>query len=65
MFRLLEVLWHKLDGNKTLIGLLLLQIESFFTLPDVWWVAIIKTILYFWTGVGATHKLVKYGRNKK
>ena len=59
MFRLLKVLWQKLDGYKTLIGLLYFALQPRF-LPDIWWADVLSVLFFTWTGVGAGHKIIKY-----
>lgn len=60
MVNLWNKIWRKLDGNKTLIGLVLINVDSrLFAETDALWNDIALTIVYTWTGIGAGHKVRK------
>lgn len=58
-------LWQKLEGWKSVIGLILLQIERRVDLPVSWAVDIVLIILYIWTGVGLVDKARRIKNDKK
>ena len=63
---LLEKIWYKLDGWKSVIGLGLMYFKDRLNpvLPNTWWMDGIMFIIYLWTGVAVTDKLRKQIVNK-
>lgn len=57
-------MWEMVDGNKTLIGLFYFAtIDKY--LPAELWASMLSTIAGIWTGVGITHKGMKWKKQKK
>ena len=57
---LAKKLWRKLDGNKTLIGVVYFYLDAkYFTALQGWYADVIRIFFLGWTGVGIGHKIAK------
>ena len=58
-------IWGFLNGNKTLIGLTIFFVVDHLLPPYTWYTDLLIIIAYALTGLGLTHKAVKYNRGRR
>ena len=61
----LRQLLNKLEGNKTLIGFVMITIEGRVELPSYWAFDVLWVLLLTWTGYGVFDKIKRYRRKNE